>query len=378
MLLPFREYRFAPTGLVFATLLALSACGGSQDDSAFASSADASVAATDASEASTVDAVLKAATTKLPVPRVGSESPVDSAPDKAANPDTTPPATTLDPSTLLLTGFETGITLSEASGAQRGDRTLAGQDTGGTALPVAFAGATVHDGNIVRARVGDAGITDVSPWLGAQLRSLTGADSQPSRALVLSSLADSGADQSIALEYGGLTTEMPLYQRMRVKFDIDLLDRARSLGSDHFFLTVWQAESQDRRFRVKLTYRSPYGLVWQMKSEALDDPHHGLWTQDLTSVAVPLAGDDSPLGWQTVEIWLDRQGGHFRVAIDGQTIGDKTDRLIGPQGTPIHTLRPAMVAHTPVASVRFDALQVRNSVPTDAWGGAASSQAASE
>ncbi|MGE0798200.1 MAG: hypothetical protein AB7G13_19300 [Lautropia sp.] len=331
------------------------------DEAAAADRATVSDAVT-ASDAAATAITAAEAVDKLPTIRPGIEAPLDRADegDKLAG--------IVAGLLRFRSGFEGNVALGRPSGPRAGLIALSGGDGNGFTFPLRLWSATEGAGtrivSSVRADGTDLPVTD---FLTASLRTVTGRDGTATRALSLDSHHVSGGRQQIAVEQAQLGTEPVMYQRMWVKFDTSALARASQVGPWQYYLQFWEATASDFRLRLKLRYDGNGNLYWFVKADPMDE-RQVLWQADLRTVPVTLAAADRRDGWHKVEIWLDRPGSRFVVAIDGTKLVDRRTQITGARGASIDTLRPMMVTSetAPRAEVLFDDFEIWAQPPADA------------
>ena len=312
------------------------------------------------------DHVVKGPTAKLePVVRPGIEAPMDSMPDRISK---------HVGARLFATGFEEGVQIGgDPSSPLSSDsvRYLNGSDIAGSSFPLTLWSAPPALSSRVNTDVGRHTPMEVSEYARSVIKTVARRDGTETRALSLHSKAQSPrtSAQQIAVESTGLTAEPVVFQRMWIKFDVDTLARARQVGSERFYQMFWEVKAQpDMWLRLKLHYDEAHGLFWVAKASGLKG-EQSYWQADTKAVPVVLAAQTSPNGWHKVEIWLDRPGGRFKVAIDGQTLVDRGGALMGPSGNRIDDYRMMMVSSTvaPLAEILFDDLEFWDLPPSDAW-----------
>lgn len=307
----------------------------------------------------------KGANSKVdPVIRPGVESPMDSANDSISKHLGT---------LLFATGFEEGVSIDGPLASRDAFQHLSGSDIPGFSFPV---GSMTGDSGwygLIHAEVGTATPMPASEYAGASIKVIAGRKG-PTRALSLHSKAQSPRThaQAIAVKSFGFEQEPVGFQRMWMKFDPNTLTRARQVGASRFYQTFWEVRARpDFRLQLKLHHDDAQGLVWVAEAGGVKAEESGQssWAARLNSVPVVLAAETSAAGWHKVEIWLDRSGGRFKVAIDGQTLVDRGGPLMGTSGNRIDDYRMMMVSSTvaPLAEVLFDDVEFWSLPPGDAW-----------
>ena len=369
--------RWLRLGLVPAMVGFISACGGSEGaDQSESGNEPVAVSASPQPEQDIVDASevantpqsvaaapdSKSVSSKLePQIRPGVESPLDSAPDRISKHVGT---------RLFATGFEAGVSLSKEPESRSPYQYLSGGDIAGFRFPMNLWSAAAGWRSLIHADVGPETPMPVAEYASSSIKAVAGRGGS-TRALSLHSKAKSprAGLQEIAVKSAALRDEPVVFQRMWIKFDANTLNRARAAGSDRFYQMFWEVRAQpDFWLRLKLHHDDVKGLIWVAKASGLDS-EISYWESRLNTVPVVLAAESSPAGWHRVEIWLDRSGGRFKVAIDGQTLVDKGGDLVGAGGNRIDDYRMMMVSSTvaPLAEVLFDDLEFWDAPPEDAW-----------
>lgn len=369
-------YRFKATRRLFGAVSVaalLAACGGGSDagDSAGLANHDATAVSANGSMESVGGP--KGVNNKVrPVVRPGVEAPLDSAPGSADDvPGATDPAGPAAAKRLFASGFENGVALTEPAGERLGDRQLVGSDIAGYNFPMDFWAAPTHWHNWVLSMVGEVSATPVTEYLTASLKTVASRTGAPTRALSLHSRVQSGGggSQQIVVQNVGMGVEPVMFQRMWVKFDPGTLARAQQAGERLFFQTFWEAIARpDYRIRVGIAYDDEVGLYWKAKGDLMGGADLQ-WKASLKRVPVVLASHAAPEGWHKVEIWMNRAGGEFKVAIDGQLLAERKSKLTGASGNRVDVLRLMMVHSTaaPLGEVLFDDLELWDAPPPGAW-----------
>lgn len=368
-------------GLLSTTVGLLGACGSDAGDAGGyhgASYQDATAVSANVDR----ETLPKNAVSKVdPVVRRGVEAPLTSTPESGT--DTSaglkPGPGAIDDGSAMpavatkkfASGFESGVALTEPTGLRDGDRYLVGADTSGFAFPVDLWGAPIHWRSWVLSTVGEMTDAPVTDFLTASLKPVAGRNGGWTSALSLHSKVQSGGggSQSLFVQNAGMEMEPVVYQRMWVKFDESMLERAQAVGSAAFYQVFWEAVARpDYRIRLTVRYDDTVGLYWQAIADLRDDGPPA-WVADLTTARVVIAPPSVADGWHKVEVWMDRANGRFKAAIDGKSLVDRTGGLIGESGNRIDTLRMMMVHSlvAPLAEVLFDDLEVWDSPPADAW-----------
>lgn len=141
--------------------------------------------------------------------------------------------------------------------------------------------------------------------------------------------------QEAGVAGSGGRTEPVFYQRMWIKFDTNILERAQRVGPSDFYQILWEPKCEpDFRLRIQLQYNGT-DLYWVAHDDVLtnaDAIHAG----SNATVPVTLAPLESPLGWHKIEVFIDRPNGIWRAAVNGSDIinlnfGEGTD-LYGASG----------------------------------------------
>ena len=347
----------------------LSACG-SSDEAPPAGAADTGATTAVSASPSTSPKQLDDGVARLdaerlgakvePVARRGADAPLDSMPDRISK---------YVGSLLFATGFEEGVSIAGQT-SNNGPQTLSGSDRPGYSFPLQLWSPASGWRSWIDADVGENTPMPVAEYATSSIKQVAGRNG-PTRALSLHSKAQSPrtAAQQVAVRSTSLGEEPVVFQRMWVKFDAGTLERARAVGSQRFYQTFWEVKaSSDFWLRLKLHYDDAKGLYWIAKANGVQaDTRY--WEARTDDVPVVLAAASEPAGWHKVEIWLDRVGGRFKVAIDGRTLVDRGGLLVGRDGRRIDDYRMMTVSSTvaPLAEVLFDDLEFWNLPPEDAW-----------
>lgn len=274
---------------------------------------------------------------------------------------------------LFASGFEAPVTIGTAAGYGNADQYLSGGDVAAHRWPLDLWSTPSQWSAWILSVVGTNTPQPVTAYVSNTIKTVTGRDGRPTRALSLHSIAQSPRTsvQQIAMQNAGMAIEPVLYQRMWIKFATDTLARARAVGSRDFYQIFWEMKAEpDYRIRMQLQYGAGGNLYWQVQGDRLVNAVP-LWESTLTSAPVVLAAHDSADGWHLVEVWMDRANGRFKAAIDGRTLVDRHGELTGASGNVTDQLKMMMVYSTvaPLTEVLFDDFEVWDRPPLDAWVG---------
>jgi hypothetical protein len=268
-------------------------------------------------------------------------------------------------------GFEAGVTLPAATSYGNSDQQPTGGDVSGYSFPLNLWSTPSQWRSWVLSVVGTSTPLKASEYATAEIRTVTGRNGAPTRAMAFLSKSKSPATgvQQITLQNYKLGVEPVMYQRMWVKFDQNTLDRARAVGARDFYQIFWEVKAEpDYRLRLQLRYGSDGNLYWHTQGDVLVNANP-LWQADLRSVPVVMAPTDSARGWHKVEVFMNRPAGRFRVAIDGAELIDYNGKLMGSSGNRVDQLKLMMLYSTvsPITSTLFDDLEIWSAIPADAW-----------
>lgn len=287
------------------------------------------------------------------------------------------PIMSLGADLLWATNFEAGLTItSQGTSVNNTDQYLRGGDVSPwlTAPPLLWSTPFATAWYILSI-VGNGGTVPTTNYIFNSIREVTGPDGATTRALshnIRGNSPKTGVEQ-VPMQNAYATEEAVFYQRSWVKFPPETLTRAIAATSVHFYLIFWEIKANpDFRIRVELRYDGTK-LYWWSQADILSNAVP-IWQRTLTTVPVVLAAADSPLGWHNLELWIDRFGGEFKVAIDGVVFVDITgasETLLGAQQTVMDEIKHMFLYSlnpNPVAGeILFDRLELWDEPPEDAW-----------
>jgi hypothetical protein len=271
---------------------------------------------------------------------------------------------------LYATKFESPVRVDPVSLYRNADQYVEGQDVSSSRKAFDLWNTPEIYRGWILSVVGSSTPLKSSSYIENKIKTVTSRTGGSTRALSLNSKAKSPSTgvQQVALQNAYPGVEPVMYQRMWVKFDTDLLSRARSIGSRDFWQMFWEVKAEpDYRIRLQLQYSDSGGLYWQVQGDKLTSATP-LWSSTLKNVPVKLASHSSASGWHKIEIWMNRPGGRFKAAIDGVVLVDRTGKLMGASGRKIDQFKMAMVySNSPLTEMLVDDLEFWTSPPSDAW-----------
>jgi hypothetical protein len=272
---------------------------------------------------------------------------------------------------LFASGFESGVSVTSTSVYTNSDQYLRGGDIPSNDWSTSLFGTgSLHNAWILSV-VGENTPLPASAYAENTIKTVTGRDGQPTRALSLNSKMRSPNTtvQQITMQYVNMPVEPVYYQRMWVKFDDQTLARASRVGSNDFYQIFWEMKAEpDYRMRLELRLGSNGQLFWHAQGDVLYNANP-LWGADLKTRPVVIAPASSAQGWHRVEVWMNRPGGRFKAAIDGATLIDYSGPLMGASGNRTNHLKTMMVYSdvAPIAETFFDDVEFWSQPPSNAW-----------
>jgi len=252
---------------------------------------------------------------------------------------------------LFYSSFDLPVVLSAASGNSSTNQYLSAGS-----FPISRWNSTTSGDSNVYCFVGTNNAAAASTYAQASIKAVTSRNNTGVSALSLALKATATA-LSTHNEYATLqqlqsqgtagTTgagenvrvEPVFYQKFYVKFDTNTLARAQAIGSSTFYQSFWEVRADpDYRIRVQLKYNGT-SLYWHTQADNISNSTP-IWQSSLTSLPVVLSASNQTTGWYKVEIYVNRPGNTFKVAInDAILISRSGTSLSGASGTILNQVR---------------------------------------